>query len=38
MKNTLPHIVDYEKTIFDQKKFEKCNMASVNQEKTFEYF
>ena len=30
MKNTLPHIVNYAKKIFDKKKkkFEKCDMAS----------
>ena len=30
MKNTLPHIFNCEKTIFDKKKFEKCDMTSFN--------
>ena len=33
----LTHIVNYEKTVFDKKKFEKCDMTSVNLEKTLEY-
>ena len=38
MKNTSTHIVNYEKTSFDQKKlFEKCDMTSVNLEKNLEY-
>ena len=38
MKSTLTHIVNYEKTIFDKKKFEKSDMTPVNFEKTLEYF
>ena len=38
MKNTLTHIVSYEKTIFGKKQFEKCYMKSVNLGKTLEYF
>ena len=40
MKNTLNHIVNYEKTIFDKKNnsIEKCDMTSINLEKTLEYF
>ena len=30
MKNTLPQIFNCEKTIFDKKKFEKCDMTSFN--------
>ena len=37
-EKTLIHIVNYEKTIFWQKKNEKSDMASVNVEKTLEYF
>ena len=39
MKNTFTHIVNYEKTFFDKKFFfEKCDMTSVNLEKSVEYF
>ena len=39
MKNILTHIVNYEKTIFDKKKYlEKRDMASVNLEKALKYF
>ena len=35
MENTLTHIVNYQKTIFDKNFFEKCDMTSV---KTLKYF
>ena len=37
MENTLAHIVNYEKTIFDKKKFKKSHMTSVNLKKILEY-
>ena len=38
MENTLPHIVNYEKAIFERKKLEKCDMTSFYLEKPFECF
>ena len=39
IKNTFTHIVNYEKTFFDKNIFfEKCDMTSVNLEKSLEYF
>ena len=32
MKNTLPHLVNYEMTIFDIRKIEKCFVMSVSLE------
>ena len=39
MKNTLPHLVNYEMIIFDKKKrsFEKCDITAINLEKTLEH-
>ena len=33
-ENTLPHIANYEKTIFKKKKFQKCHMTHFNLGKT----
>ena len=38
MKNTLTHIVNYEKTIFDKKNNLKSATGHVNFEKNLEYF
>ena len=36
--NALPPLVNYENTIFDEHiEFEKCDLRSVNLEKTLEY-
>ena len=37
MKNILTRMVNYEKTISDKKKFEKCNVTSINLGKILEY-
>ena len=34
---TLTHMVNYEKMIFDKRKIQKCDMTSVNLEKTLTY-
>ena len=36
-ENTLTRLVNYEKTISDKKQYDKCDMTSVNSEKTLEY-